>query len=372
MIENFAQNYAFFKEQTIGKGATPSYEDFTNKILPAMFGDRPYIRVTYNTDMKIWEYQKKYRKKEEKAKGIHLDSIINSENIALWYKINPNWINYCQKVIKASKPAYIILSQIKDRKLHFCTARITNIHSVREIYEFPKQNTDLFRLSQAHESNNLYNFKSFETLKDEQQAKIIKWLAGKEIGQEPLTETRSAITYSNKSEIVTIPEFVMVHRKNMKDSLAFSSLKYGGIPTLTHSYLPIHINEYGVITIGTKKMFSNAPALKIIFLLALFYKKKDENIILDTKTIQQFKKTYPIITNIHKDNIAKKIRSIVEYGNLRKNIEHINEELNKHLSENMYDIYQEIGTRIKFKKEFDSKLISINELFYEKLKTINT
>ena len=375
MIEFFAQNYAFSKEKTIGKDATPSYEDFTNKILPAMFDDRPYIRVTYNTDMKIWEWQKKYRKSEKQAKGIHLDNIINSENIALWYKINPNWINYCQKIINTNKPAYIILSQIKDKELHFCVAEIDKIHTVLEIYDFPKQGKDIFKLSQEHESNNLYNFKPFETFKDEQQAKIIKWLVGKETGQDPLTEKRSAITYKQRSEIVTIPNFAKLDRELVGNVHFFYNREKKGIATLTHSNIEIHVDKYGKIFIGNQEFFANSDVLKTLFLFALCYKLEGKNIVTATISsnsyaINKMQQIYMHTSGkeIDEEKIRNKVAIILISSNLSGDLTNLNKELDKYFPDSMYHLHKDIkSNHIKFKQDFDKNLIMIEQELKQKI-----
>jgi hypothetical protein len=360
MIENFAQNYDFSKEQTIGKDATPSYEDFTNKILPAMFGNVPYIRVTYNTDLKDFEQYKFHRKKPQK--GLWLENVMQPNlAAALWYRVNPVWLKYCENYMKSYKPAYVILSQIKNRNLRFCIARIAEFHSFTLVYQDIEKNKELFDLAQNHEFLNNHN-QAWYPKTPETSLEIDK------------VQKRQMIMFvPTQTQILTLNNISPIDVELAKKAKSVKNTAFiEKIPTLTHSYLPIKVNEFGTISVGSQKIFSTLPAQKLLFLLALLGKKYNNGIFaLNTTTLKQIFKIYPYITDVHPDRLLSEAGSIIKYGNLRKDIGRTNETLNKYLPTNMYHITHEFENNIMFEKEFNCDLITIDSKFYDKIKSQN-
>lgn len=369
MTETFKEDFECDRKRIIGENKQLTFQDFTEKLLPEMFGDNPYIRVTYNTDLKTWEWLKKYRQKETQ-KGIHLTEIKKSnasENIALWYQINRDWIKYCEKMISQGKESYIILSQLKDKSIHFCIAPIIKFYQSNDLYGKTSHHPELFYSSQKHESKNLYGFKHFSELGSRTQTKIVGELE---------EQKRSAVVYKQPSEIIEIPNITKLDMSLVKDAKFFYNPNHGGIPTVTHSHLPIKVNKEGKISIGkNENILEKKAAQKTLFLLALVCKNTNSKIIyyndgLKNDMIQKMEKIHFHFTDkLHDERkIQEDIKIMTTSQNLRTNLSNLNKELDKLFCEGqgMYSVHQESG-QIKFKYNLHDRLITIDKEFISKI-----
>jgi hypothetical protein len=353
MIEDFKLRFEHALEQFIDKNKQPTYQDFTEKILPAMFEDKPYIRVTYNTDLKDFERYKFYKKKPQR--GLWLENVIQPNlAAALWYRVNPVWLKYCESYMKSNKPAYVILSQIKNRNLRFCIARIIEFHSFSLVYQDIEKNKELFDLAQDHEFRNNHN----HAWHHEVQEKSL------EIDKE---QKRQMIMFvPPQTQILTLNNISPIDVELAKKAKSVKNTSFiEKIPTLTHSYLPIVVDKYGKIKIGNDLFFEKHTHGKAIFLYLLLTKLGKQRLIHSTKddrladtTLKQLQNIFRLITTSEID---------IEYfkSNFSKNISNLNGELEKLLCENMYKIIQRDGAT-KFEKDFPTSFIEINKEFRDK------